>query len=146
MKTFFLRKEDADRKWYLIDADGHPLGRLSSAVSVLLLGKRKPTFTPHVDNGDHVVVVNARKVKLTGKKEEQKRYYKHTGYPGGLKSETAAQLREKYPERLIFKAVKGMLPKNRLGRKMIKKLKVYSGADHPHQAQKPEVLSLSEFL
>ena len=146
MKTFFMRKEDVERKWYVIDAEGQPLGRLSTAVANLLRGKLKPTFTPHVDGGEHVVVVNARKVILTGKKEAEKRYYHHTGFPGGIKVETAAEIRAKYPERLVTKAVKGMLPKNRLGRKIIKKLKVYADAEHPHKAQKPEVVSLTDFM
>lgn len=135
------KKREIQRKWHLIDANGKTLGRLASRVATLLRGKHKPTFTPHVDTGDFVVVVNAGKVALTGKKWKEKLYIHHSGYPGGLKSISAEKLKEKKPRRLITMAVQGMLPKNKLGRKLLKKLKVYDGEAHPHQAQQPEVLS-----
>ena len=135
------KKGEIQRKWHLIDANGKTLGRLASRVATLLRGKHKPTFTPHVDTGDFVVVVNAGKVALTGKKWKEKLYIHHSGYPGGLKSISAEKLKEKKPRRLITMAVQGMLPKNKLGRKLLKKLKVYDGQAHPHQAQQPEVLS-----
>ena len=142
MKTYFARKETMEaRDWRLVDAEGKVLGRLATEVADLLRGKNKPIYTPHVDTGDFVVVVNADKIKLTGRKWEQKVYYRHSGYPGGLKSLTAKELLEKKPEELIRHAVKGMLPKNRLGRKMLKKLKVYADNDHPHEAQKPVTIS-----
>jgi len=137
MKTYMAKFEPEKRKWYLIDAKGKTLGRIATHIANILRGKNKPIFTPHVDCGDFVVVVNAKYVKLTGKKWEQKRYYRHSGYIGGLKEMTAAEMREKFPERLIVHAVKGMLPKNRLADRLITKLKVYPEADHPHQAQKP---------
>jgi large subunit ribosomal protein L13 len=138
MKTSFARKETlTEKKWWLVDADGKILGRLASEVANVLRGKNKPIFTPHVDTGDFVVVINAEKVKLTGNKWSQKIYYNHSGYIGGLKSVSAEDLIKKKPEKLIQHAVKGMLPKNRLGRQMIKKLKVYAGEGHPHEAQKP---------
>ncbi len=132
--------KDVDKKWYVVDASGKVLGRLASKIAVVLMGKHKPTYTPHVDTGDYVIVVNADKVVLTGKKLDQKKYYRHSGYPGGLKELTARQMFEKHPEKVVYLAVKRMLPKNKLGRKMLKKLKVYTGPDHPHQAQKPEPL------
>jgi large subunit ribosomal protein L13 len=138
MKTYFARKEEGlEKSWHLIDAEGKVLGRLASQVAGILRGKTKPIFTPHVDTGDFVVVVNAEKVKLTGKKLLQKTYYHHSGYLGGMKSCSAQELLAKKPAELIRNAVKGMLPKNRLGRQMIGKLKVYKGSEHPHQAQKP---------
>jgi len=133
------KKGSIEQKWHLIDANGKTLGRLATRVAMLLRGKHKPIFTPHVDTGDFVVVVNAEKISLTGKKWKDKLYIHHSGYPGGLKSISAGKMREKKPERLVTMAVQGMLPKNKLGRKMIKKLKVYSGEAHPHQAQQPEV-------
>jgi large subunit ribosomal protein L13 len=143
VKTHFPRKEDyRARKWFLVDADGQTLGRLSTKVANLLHGKDNPEFTPHLDTGAHVVVINAGKVHLTGKKLDQKLYYRHTGYPGGLKQTTAGALREKYPERLIQHAVRGMLPKNKLGRAILKKLKVYRGGEHPHVAQNPQQIDL----
>jgi large subunit ribosomal protein L13 len=143
MKTYFARKEEGlDRKWYVIDADGKVLGRLASRVAKILRGKEKPQFTPHVDTGDFVVVVNAEKVKLTGKKMAEKIYYRHSGYIGGLKARTAQELLAQKPEEMIRLAVKGMLPKNRLGRQLLGKLKVYRGAEHPHGAQKPLPLEL----
>jgi large subunit ribosomal protein L13 len=142
MKTLMAKKGRVEQKWHLVDASGKPLGRLASRVAILLRGKHKPIFTPHVDTGDFVVVVNAEKVSLTGKKWRDKLYIHHSGYPGGLKSISAGKMREKKPERLVTMAVQGMLPKNKLGRKMIKKLKVYSQEAHPHQAQQPEAYNL----
>ena len=138
MKTPMAKKGSIEQKWHLIDANGKTLGRLATRVAMLLRGKHKPIFTPHVDTGDFVVVVNAEKISLTGKKWKDKLYIHHSGYPGGLKSISAGKMREKKPQRLVTMAVQGMLPKNKLGRKMIKKLKVYSGNAHPHQAQQPE--------
>lgn len=142
MKTQFAKKGEVDRKWYVLDANGMVLGRLASRVAAYLRGKTKPVFTPNVDTGDFVIVVNVDKVRLTGRKLDEKVYYHHSGYPGGLKAETARELLNKNPERLIIDAVKGMLPKNRLGRAMLKKLKVYKGTEHPHTAQKPETLNI----
>lgn len=139
MSTFMAKAEEIQRKWYIIDATDKPLGRLATEVARLLRGKHKAIFTPHVDTGDHVIIINAEKVILTGKKPEQKIYARHSGYPGGLKTMTYAKLLKEKPELAIEKAVKGMLPHNRLGSAMNKKLKVYRGAEHPHQAQKPEV-------
>lgn len=141
-KTFVAKPHEVERKWYVVDAEGKTLGRLASQIAAILRGKHKPIYTPHVDCGDFVIVVNADKVKLTGKKLKEKVYYRHSGYPGGLKSITAEKLLEKKPERVIELAVWGMLPHNRLGRKMYKKLKVYAGPEHPHAAQKPEPLEL----
>ena len=143
MYTPMAKKGAIEQKWLLVDAKGKTLGRLASRIAILLRGKHKPIFTPHVDTGDFVVVVNAEKVNLTGKKWEEKLYIYHTGYPGGLKSTSAEKVRNKKPERLITMAVQGMLPKNKLGKKMIKKLKVYAGEAHPHQAQQPSVLMVS---
>ncbi len=143
-KTFFARKEDAlrERRWYLVDARGKVLGRLASQVASVLRGKHKPNFTPHVDTGDHVVIVNASEVFLSGRKTTQKIYYRHSGYPGGLKAVSAGKLLHERPVRLVEMAVRGMLPKNSLGRAMLRKLKVYPGPEHPHAAQKPERLEL----
>jgi len=142
MKTFSAKKNEVERKWCLIDANGKILGRLASQIAVRLRGKHNPIYTPHIDTGDFVIVINAEKVLLTGKKLKQKVYYRHSGYPGGLKSTTAEKLQQKNPEDLISLVVKGMLPKNSLGRNMIKKLKVYAGEEHPHQAQNPEILTI----
>ena len=142
MKTFVAKPKEVERRWYVVDATDKVLGRLASEVARRLRGKHKSIYTPHVDTGDFIIVVNAEKVRLTGRKWDAKRYYRHSGYPGGLKVVTAKRMRETHPERLIIHAVKGMLPKNRLGRKMLKKLKVYAGPDHPHQAQKPEELKI----
>jgi large subunit ribosomal protein L13 len=131
-----------ERKWYVIDAEGKTLGRLSSEVEAILRGKHKPTFTPHVDTGDHVIILNASKIELTGNKLQGKIYYRHSMYPGGLKSRTAGEMRTKFPERMLELAIKGMLPKNSLGRQTFKKLHVYAGAEHQHQAQQPEVYEL----
>ncbi len=142
MRTFTLRKEDVKREWYVVDATGIPLGRLATRIATILRGKHKPEYTPHIDNGDFVICINADKVLLTGKKEEQKKYYRHSGYLGGLKVIPFRMMKEKKPEEIIYHAVRGMLPKNKLGRKMIKKLKVYVGDKHPHEAQKPKVLEI----
>ncbi len=143
MKTY-LPKE-IKRTWWVVDAKDQVLGRLASRIALLLMGKRKPEYTPHLDTGDFVIVVNAEKVRLTGKKWQQKVYYRHSGYPGGLKAITAERMRQTHPERLIQLAVKRMLPKNKLGRRMLKRLKVYAGEAHPHSAQKPQPLDLSQF-
>ena len=143
MRSYFPKKGDIERRWHLVDASGQVLGRLAAEVAGLLMGKRKPSFTPSQDVGDHVVVINAVEIRLTGRKWDQKVYYRHTGYPGGIKSDTARSLRDKAPERLVMHAVRGMLPKNRLGRAMLGKLRVYSGSEHPHAAQRPEPLPLS---
>ncbi|NIS61107.1 MAG: 50S ribosomal protein L13 [Proteobacteria bacterium] len=142
MRTFMAKKEDFQRNWYLVDAENKVLGRLASELAKILRGKNNPAFTPHVDTGDYVIVINADKVNLTGKKWKEKVYYRHSGYPGGIKSITADNLKVKRPEDLIRLAVKGMLPKNRLGRKLFKKLKVYVGAEHPHQAQQPKQIEI----
>jgi len=142
MKTFMAKAEEIERKWYVVNAEGKPLGRLASEVAKVLRGKNKPTFTPHVDTGDHVIVLNAEKVVLTGNKLDQKYYRHYSGYPGGMKEIKYRQLMEKRPEKAIELAVKGMLPKNSLGRAMFRKLKVYKGAEHEHQAQKPETLEI----
>ncbi|MBR7553876.1 50S ribosomal protein L13 [Allobacillus sp. GCM10007491] len=140
--TFMANENNVERKWYVVDAEGQTLGRLSTEVASLLRGKHKPTYTPHVDTGDHVIIINAEKIHLTGNKLDDKIYYRHSNHPGGLKSRTANEMRTKYPEQMLEIAVKGMLPKNKLGRKMIKKLNVYRGAEHKHQAQQPEVYEL----
>jgi large subunit ribosomal protein L13 len=142
-KTFSPKASDLTREWWVVDAEGIPLGRLASEVAQLIRGKHKPTFAPHVDGGDHVIVVNASKVAITSDKSQEKIYYRHSGFPGGLKEETFEALLARRPEQVIERAVKGMLPKNKLGRKMSSKLKVYAGPDHPHQAQKPQVRELS---
>ncbi len=142
MKTPLVKKENINSKWHLVDADGKTLGRLATRVAILLRGKNKPIFAPHQDTGDFVVVINALKVSLTGKKWKEKIYTHHSGYPGGLKMASAEKIKEKKPERLITMAVRGMLPKNKLGRKLIKKLKVYAGDAHPHQAQQPAPYTL----
>ncbi|VEN72917.1 50S ribosomal subunit protein L13 [Candidatus Desulfarcum epimagneticum] len=142
-QTYSAKKSDNPNVWRMVDADGAVLGRLASQVAARLRGKHNPLFTPHVDTGDSVVVINAEKIVLTGGKWDKKQYHRHSGYIGGLKTITAKKLMEKRPEDLIRSAVKGMLPKNRLGRKLFKKLKVYAGSEHPHEAQRPEPLSLS---
>ncbi|NLU43066.1 MAG: 50S ribosomal protein L13 [Firmicutes bacterium] len=141
-RSYMAKPEEVVRKWYVVDASGRTLGRLASRVAAILRGKHKPTFTPHVDTGDYVIIVNADKIVLTGNKLRDKIYYRHTQYPGGLRAMTYGQFLAKSPEKLIERAVRGMLPNNRLGKSMIKKLKVYASADHPHQAQKPEVLEV----
>jgi large subunit ribosomal protein L13 len=140
--TFMANAQNIERKWYVIDAEGKTLGRLSSEVASILRGKHKPTYTPHVDTGDHVIILNASKIELTGKKLTDKIYYRHSLHPGGLKTRTAQEMRTNYPVQMLELAIKGMLPKNSLGRQMIKKLHVYAGAEHPHQAQQPEVYEL----
>ncbi|MDR1728490.1 MAG: 50S ribosomal protein L13 [Acidobacteriota bacterium] len=142
MKSFIPKEKDMQKRWHVIDAEGQVLGRLATKVATLLTGKDKPVYTPFLDTGDHVVVINAEKVKLTGKKLSDKMYRYHTGFPGGLKETTAADLLAKNPGKLIQEAVTGMLPKTKLGRAMRKKLKVYAGAEHPHQAQRPEPLAI----
>jgi len=143
MKTFMAKPLEIERKWYVVDAEGKTLGRLASVVASILRGKNKPIFTPHVDTGDHVIILNAEKVLLTGKKLDQKMYRTHSLFPGGMKEVKYRHLMEKHPERAIELAIKGMLPKNSLGRQMFRKLKVYTGTEHDHQAQKPEVLDLN---
>ncbi len=142
MKTFSAKPSDIERNWYVVDAKGKVLGRLATAISMILRGKNKAIFTPHMDTGDFVIVVNADKVKLTGNKLTDKKYYSHSGYPGGLKETTAGKLLKEKPERVLISAVRGMLPKNRLGRQLIKKLKIYAGPEHPHTAQNPKLLNI----
>ena len=137
MKTFALKKENVDRQWFVIDASDKILGRVATKIADRIRGKDKPTFTPHTDGGDYVVVINAEKIKVTGEKFNDKKYYTHSLYPGGLKTKTFREMNEKHPERIIEEAVKGMLPKNKLGKSMIKKLKVFSGPDHEHESQQP---------
>ncbi len=143
MKTYSAKPKDIDRKWYLIDAKDQVLGRMSTRIADILRGKNKPIYTPHMDTGDFVVVINAEKVIVTGKKAEQKEYQRYSGYPGGLKKIPFKRMMDTHPERIIEHAVRGMIPHNRLGRAMIKKLKVYAGTDHPHEAQRPEVLDIN---
>ncbi len=140
--TFMANANNIERKWYVVDAEGQTLGRLASEVATILRGKNKPTYTPNVDTGDNVIIINAEKIELTGKKLTDKIYYRHSQFPGGLKSRTALEMRTNYPERMLELAIKGMLPKNSLGRQMFKKLHVYAGNEHPHQAQQPEVYQL----
>jgi large subunit ribosomal protein L13 len=142
MKTYQATSQDRERVWHVVDAEGKTLGRLASQIADVLRGKRKPTYTPHVDVGDFVIVVNAEKIAVTGNKREKKLYWRHSGYPGGIRSRTLGDLLEKRPEEVIRKAVKGMLPRNRLARQQLRKLKIYAGPDHPHQAQKPEQLEI----
>lgn len=142
MSTYMAKPDRVERKWYLVDAKGKTLGRLASEVAQVLRGKHKPTYTPHIDTGDFVIVINAAEVNLTGNKLTDKIYYRHSGYPGGLKQVSAGELRARRPERMIEYAVKGMLPKGSLGRQQLKKLKVYAGAEHPHEAQQPTVLEI----
>lgn len=142
MKTFMLRKEDVSTKWYVIDAEGKNLGRVATKAAHILRGKHKPTFTPHVNCGDAVIIINAGKVNLTGDKLDKKVYYNHSGFPGGLRERTAKTMKEQYPVEMVERAIKGMLPKNRLGRDMFRKLYVYEGDTHNHEAQKPERIEL----
>ena len=144
MRTFSPKDSDITRQWHVIDASGVVLGRLASQAAVLLRGKHKPIFAPHVDTGDFVIVINADKIELSGNKLEQKRAYRHSGYPGGLRSVSYAELMDKQPERAVEKAVRGMLPKNSLGRKTLRKLKVYAGPDHPHKAQQPVPFEITQ--
>ena len=143
MRTVSIRKEDVTRKWYVVDAENKVLGRLASEVAKILRGKHKPIFTPHVDTGDFVIIINAGKVALTGNKWEQKRYYWHTGYTGGLRTVVAGKMRQRQPERVVELAIRRMLPKNKLGQAMFRKLKVYASGTHPHAAQRPEPLEFS---
>lgn len=143
MKTFVARESKVGKKWHLVDAQGQIVGRLASRIAMILRGKTRPQFTPHCDTGDFVVVINADQVIFTGKKWDQKVYYRHSGYMGGLKATTAKQLIQSKPEAVLRQAVWGMLPKNRLGRRLLKKLKIYAGPNHPHQAQQPEPLALN---
>ena len=142
MKTFMLRKEDVEHKWYVIDAEGHVLGKVAALAASVLRGKNKPTFTPYVACGDNVIIINAEKVVLTGNKLDKKMYYNHSGYPGGLRERTARTMKEKYPVEMVERAIKNMLPKNRLGRDMYRQLFVYAGNEHKHEAQKPERLEV----
>lgn len=142
MQSFMQKKEDVKPNWYVIDASGKNLGRLATAAATILRGKNKPTFTPHIDCGDYVIIINAKEVNLTGRKLDNKMYYNHSGYPGGLRERTAKEMRENYSEEMIERAIKGMLPKGRLGRQMIKKLFVYAGNEHKHEAQKPVVMEI----
>jgi len=143
LKTTFSPIQQADRKWFLIDAKGQVLGRVASRVAFLLMGKHKPTYAPHLDMGDHVIVINADKIRVTGRKFSLKKYTRYSGYPGGLRVMEFHQVFRKYPERVLLHAVKGMLPKTQLGRRMLRKLKVYAGTEHPHTAQKPEIVPLN---
>ena len=143
MKTYVATPQDRERNWLLVDAEGQTLGRLATQIADALRGKRKPTFTPHVDVGDFVVVVNAEKIAVTGQKLREKMYYRHSGYPGGLKKRTLSEMLERRPEEVIRLAVRGMLPKNRLARKQLTKLKIYAGPEHPHKAQKPTKLEIT---
>ena len=142
MRTASTRPQDVQHDWYLVDADGKTLGRLASEIARRLRGKHKAIYTPHVDTGDYIVVVNAEKVRVTGQKETDKIYYRHSGYPGGIKATPLNRLRQAHPERILANAVKGMMPRNRLGRAMLRKLKVYAGSAHPHGAQQPQTLDL----
>ena len=141
-KTYATTPAIIERRWWVVDAHGMTLGRLASKVAPILRGKHKPYFTPHLDTGDYVIIINADKIHVTGKRLDQKKYYRHSGYPGGLKSMTLRELMDKFPTRALKFAIKGMLPKGPLGRKMLTKLKVYAGAEHPHQAQQPQILEL----
>ncbi len=140
--TTFVKKADIEHHWYVVDAEGQVLGRLASRIAGILTGKGKPIYAPFLDTGDHVIVINAEKVRLTGNKETGKHYYRHTGYPGGIREQRAEEVRAKHPERLVEAAVRGMLPKNKLGRVQFRKLKIYSGSEHPHQAQQPQQLEV----
>jgi large subunit ribosomal protein L13 len=144
MKTYVATPAERQRDWYLVDAEGKTLGRLATGLADTLRGKRKPEYTPHIDTGDFVVVINAEKIRVSGDKLAQKRYWRHSGYPGGIKSRTLGEMLERRPEEVIRKAVKGMLPRNRLARRQITKLKVYAGPEHPHQAQQPQPLEIGE--
>ncbi len=142
MKTYTAKPTDRDRRWIVVDASGHTLGRLATQIANALRGKRKPEYTPHIDTGDFVIVINAEKISVTGNKRNDKRYYRHSGYPGGLRSRTFQEMLDRRPEEIIRLAVKGMLPRNRLARKQLTKLKVYAGPEHPHVAQKPQPMEI----
>ena len=143
MKTHVVKASEIERKWYVVDADGQVLGRLASEVAQILRGKHKPNYTPHLDAGDYVVVINAERIKVTGAKESQKKYYRHSGYPGALKVRTLQDVRARFPERIVEHAVRGMLPHNALGHRMYRKLRVYAGSAHPHMTNHPEALTLA---
>lgn len=143
-KTYSAKPVEVQRKWFIVDAEGKTLGRLATTIAATLRGKHKPTYTPHIDTGDFVVVINAEKVRVTGDKEVQKNYYRHSNYPGGLKTTSLKEMRARHPERIIENAVRGMLPGSNLGRQQLKKLKVYAGTSHPHDAQNPTTLELDE--
>ena len=143
METRSIRANEISREWFIVDAEGQTLGRLASEIAQIIRGKKKPFFTPHMDMGDFVVVVNAEKVKVTGNKEKDKTYFRHSGYPGGVTQISLRKVRQDYPERIITNAVKGMLPHNRLGRQLVTHLKVYSGTDHPHSAQLPKIITFN---
>jgi len=145
-RTFTPRKTDVERRWFIVDAAGQTLGRLATQIASVLRGKHKPTYSPHMDMGDHIIVINADKIQVTGRKAEQKVYYRHTGYPGGIRATPYARMLERHPERILRKAVWGMLPHNVLGRQVFKKLRVYKGPEHRHAAQKPQVLDLCASL
>ncbi|MBG9981592.1 50S ribosomal protein L13 [Aerococcaceae bacterium DSM 111020] len=145
-QTYMAKKNEVERNWIVLDATDVPLGRLSTVVASILRGKNKPTYTPHIDTGDFVIVINAEKVALTGKKASDKIYYRHTGHPGGIKSMSAGEMRKRFPERLIETSVKGMLPDNRLGRKQFTKLNVYAGSEHNHAAQQPKVVDINTLI
>jgi large subunit ribosomal protein L13 len=145
-KTYSPKRDEIERSWVVIDAAGIPMGRLATNVARLLTGKHKPTYAPHMDVGDFVIVINAEQTVFTGRKEDQKTYYRHSGYPGGIKSETAREMRGRRPEQMVERAVWGMLPKNRLGRRLLRKLMVYAGSEHPHGAQKPESFDIAAAL
>lgn len=145
MTTHSVTPDQITRRWYLVDAEGETLGRLASRIAQILRGKHKPIYTPHLDTGDHVLVINAEKVRLTGKKIDQKAYYRHSGYPGGLKETPVRRMLETHPERVVERAVRGMMPKGKLGRKMLKKLRVYAGDDHPHAAQQPVAIDITDW-
>jgi large subunit ribosomal protein L13 len=142
--TQFVRKEDVIKTWYLIDAADLPVGRIATMAAYVLRGKHRPDFTPHIDNGDHLIIVNAERVRLTGRKLENKNYYRHSGYHGGLTETSAKQMLKDHPERVLISAVRGMLPKNKLGRKLMKKFRVFAGSEHPHSAQVPTMIEVSE--
>ena len=144
MKTYSARKGEVERNWWVVDASDKTLGRLAARIAKVLQGKDKPVYTPHIDTGDFVVVINAEKVRVTGKKSTQKSYHRHSGYPGGARSHTLREMLQKHPDRVIRQAVKGMLPKNRLARQQLRKLKVYAGAEHPHAAQMPQQMELDQ--
>ena len=144
MKTYQANAQDRTRDWYVVDAEGKTLGRLATQIADVLRGKRKPTYTPHIDTGDFVIVVNAEQIRVTGNKLADKRYYRHSGYPGGLKSRTLQEMLDRRPEEVIRRAVKGMVPRNRLGRKQLTKLKVYAGPEHPHAAQMPKPMEIEK--
>ena len=140
MKTVVPKLKEIEQKWYIINGDGQVLGRMASQIAYLLRGKHRPQYTPHLDLGDHVIVINAERIRVTGRKMDQKRYTRYSGYPGGLKTQSMARLLQEKPDKVLYYAVRGMLPKNRLGRKLIKKLKIYTGPEHPHAAQQPQPL------